>query len=877
MKHDHKHLPSSPVIPFDDPTILFANAGMNQFKDIFTGEKKPDYPRATTSQKCMRAGGKHNDLENVGRTGRHQTFFEMLGNFSFGDYFKEEAIFYCWEWVTKYLDLSIDRLYATVYDEDDEAYSIWAKVAPELKNGRILKFGRQDNYWSMGNIGPCGPCSELHYDQGDKFGTGPNDNINGEGDRFVEIWNLVFMQFEQKADGNLVPLPKPSVDTGAGLERVTCVKNGLDSNYETDLFVPLIESIAEITGKKYHSDVRGVSHRVIADHVRALTFCIADGGGLSNEKQGYVLRRILRRAARHGRLIDMHDPFIYKLVPTLADLMGDVYPEINDRREHIVNVIRAEEESFGRTLDIGCDLFDEVVNKLKREGGTVISGDDVFKLYDTYGFPVDLINVMAEEKGLTLDMDIFDKSMNRQKEQSRGASQFDGERDVFFQTALKERLEKSGQTDFETKFVRDSMSIQAKVLFATKLTHAESGETYLALIPDRTPLYVESGGQLSDHGSVSFRGNYFYVRKLLKIDKATVHICDNPDACKITAGQQVAISTDMVRRRNIIRNHTATHLLQAALREVLGEHVFQSGSYVGPDKLRFDFSHFQPLTDEQITEVEKRVNDKILRALNVVPEEDVAIEEAKEQGAMAIFGEKYSDRVRVVRIHADETDGTIEPEYFSQELCGGTHVDNTAQIGSFMITLETGIASGVRRIEAVTGRMAVEKMLSNKQTVDLAVKLFNKPENEIASALEDASRRLLSYQKEIKKLKSERFSAGGGTTVGEDKKIGSLVLRFHDFGEVDSVEMSGWVDSIKGSAKPEIAAAIGKIDGKMTFMSSGSSATGIHIGKLTGAVLKQLGGRGGGKENFARGSVPETVDSNEVFDVLQKKLREELE
>ncbi len=861
-------MPSSPVIPFDDPTIMFANAGMNQFKDIFTGQKRPEHPRATTSQKCMRAGGKHNDLENVGRTGRHHTFFEMLGNFSFGDYFKEEAISYCWEWVTKYLELPKDRLYATVYEEDDGAFALWSKIAPELKNGRILKFGKKDNYWSMGNIGPCGPCSEVHFDRGAKFGAGPEDKVNGEGERYVEIWNLVFMQFEQKPDGSIIPLPKPSVDTGAGLERVTCVKNDFGSNYETDLFVPLIEHIADITGKKYYTDGRGVSHRVVADHVRALTFCIADGGGLSNEKQGYVLRRILRRAARHGRLMDTHEPFIYKLVPTLVDIMGGIYPEIRNRQEHIVKVIRAEEESFGRTLNVGCELFDEVAGGLKKAGGKVISGEDVFKLYDTYGFPVDLINVMAEEKGLTLDMAAFEQAMNHQKEQSRSAAHFDhiveGLKPVIDHLQNNADLYKGG-----TKFVRDKFSAKTQIIHFDQLPYPD-----VAVITKESPFYVESGGQIGDRGSVKIQeaeltieiDKVFNYQGII-IHRGTAHSKnDNKLDAKKLIGAEAIVSIDTGRRLDIMRNHTATHLLHAALRKVLGEHVYQSGSYVGPDKLRFDFSHFQPMTDEQIVEVEKIVNDRIISAESVATQVDMDIEQAKKEGAMAIFGEKYDSKVRVVTIGD-----------FSKELCGGTHVENTAQIGPFMITLETGIASGVRRIEAITGRIAVEKMLADKQTIIHATRLLNKPEDEIFKAIEETGRKYLDLQKEIKKLKAEKFSSGGVKSVGQEKVIGSVTLRFHDFGEVDPVEMSGWVDNIKGSAKAEIAAAVGKVDGKITFMSSASASAGVNIGRLTGEVLKELGGRGGGKENFARGSVPDTVTSDAVFELLHHKLRDVLE
>ncbi|MBN2227887.1 MAG: alanine--tRNA ligase, partial [candidate division Zixibacteria bacterium] len=682
---DHKVYPSSPVIPFDDPTIMFTNAGMNQFKDIFTGKKRAEHPRAVSSQKCMRAGGKHNDLENVGRTGRHHTFFEMLGNFSFGDYFKEAAIKYCWDWVTKEIKLPKDKLYVSVYREDDEAFSLWEKIAPELKGGRVMRFDKKDNFWSMGEVGPCGPSSEIHFDRGEKYGTGPDAVVNGESDRFVEFWNLVFMQFDQKPDGSVVPLPKPSVDTGAGLERLACIIQNAESNYEIDLFRNIISHVAEISGKNYYTDDRGISHRVIADHVRALTFCIADGGGLSNEKQGYVLRRILRRAARHGRLLEIEGPFIHKLVPTLVDLMGDVYPEIKARQEHVENVIKSEEESFGRTLDSGLMHFDDIVKTMRKDGKKTIAGEDVFRLYDTYGFPADLTQIMAEENGLTLDMAGFEKAMAWRKDLSRSASNFDEGDRVFYQNAIRSSLDNNKKAAVETVFVRKNFEIQSDVVAAIPFHYKRQNE--LGIITHETPFYVEAGGQISDWGTIQIGKETFIITLLLKQDKTVVHICDSPASIKpedIT-GKPAILSIDTERRWDIMRHHTATHLLHAALRKVLGDHVYQSGSYVGPDKLRFDFSHFKPMTPEELTEVERIVNEQILKGKAVhTKEED--IETAKQEGAMAIFGEKYDSRVRVVTV--DE---------FSKELCGGTHVDNIAQIGPFLITLETGIAAGVRR------------------------------------------------------------------------------------------------------------------------------------------------------------------------------------
>jgi alanyl-tRNA synthetase len=853
------------VIPFEDPTLLFINAGMNQFKDIFTGKKRSEFPRAVTVQKCMRAGGKHNDLENVGRTGRHQTFFEMLGNFSFGDYFKDEAIDYGWEWTTKVLGLRPDRLYATVYEEDDEAFGLWEKIAPELKNGRVVRFGKKDNYWSMGDTGPNGPCSEIHYDRGPEFGCNrPDCFVNCECDRYVEIWNLVFMQYNTRPDGTTEPLPRPSVDTGAGLERITAILQNAHSNYETDVFEGLLTHISDLSGKKYEIGESGVSHRVIADHVRALTFCIADGGGISNEKQGYVLRRILRRAARHGRLIDLHEPFIYKLVPTLVTQMGDVYPEIKKRQEHVVNVIKAEEESFGRTLDNGLELFDEIVAGIRKNKSIIIPGDEIFKLYDTYGFPYDLTEVMAGEKGLTLDKDGFEKAMAGQQEKSRAAAQFDGGMAEEAQTVVDLVQNNEKAREAKTEFVRDHFKIESKIIELFDIPgHTPSR---LAIIPDKTVFYVEAGGQMGDIGTIKSDLLKGKIISLHRIGDALVHICEVTEKGYNNIAQlkdnPVQLSIDEPRRWDIMRNHTATHLLHAALRKVLGEHVHQSGSYVGPDKLRFDFSHFKPLIPAELAEVEKIVNEKILSGGPVLTvEED--LEKAKKSGAMAIFGEKYGSRVRIVAV-----------EDFSKELCGGTHVDIVSQIGPFMVTLETGIASGVRRIEAVTGRAAMQKIQENKRTIEEVGKIINRPPEEIASAVDDLNKKILELQKENKQLKTEKFT-GGTVSIGSEKRLGSLTFRYHDFGEVGQDEMAGWIDSGKDVNYPLVSAAIGIIEGKTTFMVSASNSVKVHIGNMVRDILKQSGGRGGGKEHFAQGSIPESVNADDLFLAMENKLKDE--
>ncbi|MEZ5357693.1 MAG: alanine--tRNA ligase [Candidatus Zixiibacteriota bacterium] len=871
--HGHSVQPSSPVIPLDDPTLLFVNAGMNQFKDVFTGSRKVSYSRATTSQKCIRAGGKHNDLENVGQTTRHQTFFEMLGNFSFGDYFKEEAIHFAWEYVTKTLGLSKDRLFATVYEEDDEAFGLWEKIAPELKNGRILRFGKKDNYWSMGDVGPCGPCSEIHYDMGAHLSkNNPDAWINNENDRYIEFWNLVFMQFDQvPGQDELVPLPKPSVDTGAGLERVCAIMQGVESNFDTDLFTPLTACVADITGVKYDKGKNGISHRVIADHVRALSFALADGGGLSNEGRGYVLRRILRRAARHGRLLGYKEPIICKLVPTLIDIMGGHFTELKEKQPHIEAVIKSEEERFGELLDTGLELFSTLEKKVKSSGSDTIAGDDIFKLYDTYGFPVDMTAIMATEAGLKLDMGGFDKAMNAQREQSRAGSGF-GTATGTQLKAIIDVLEKSGLPEKPTMFDRSMSGIMDGVK-TTILKAAQGSPNEVAVVLEKTPFYVESGGQVGDQGMIVGSGIAMLVTNVVKHQDIYIHIGKlQSGSIDDIVGKQVTARIDKHRRKDIMRNHTATHLLHAALRQVLGDHVKQSGSLVEADRLRFDFAHFQALTPSEIGQIEKIVNENIINAFDVNTVEK-PVEEAMNSGAMALFGEKYGDTVRVVSVR-DAEHSDAKP--VSMELCGGTHVHNTAEIGLFMITDESAIASGVRRIEAVTGRKAADLMRLHKDIARQVGSLLNVPADQTIDAVKKLSQSLNDVQKENKKLKAERFSGGGSNGVGEKETIGKIEFTYNDFGETDSESIAGWSDAIKGMNNPIISLAVGVLDGKRTFIASASKAAidmGFDTGKHFGAMVKELGGRGGGKAAFARGGLPDDV----AFTDLISKAKETIQ
>ncbi len=839
----------------DDPTLLFTNAGMVQFKNTFLGIEKRDYNRATSSQKCIRAGGKHNDLDNVGFTARHQTFFEMLGNFSFGDYFKEEAIHFAWEFVTKHLGLDPKRLYATVYKDDDDADALWRKIAPELGD-RVVRFGEKDNFWSMGDTGPCGPCSEVHYDRGE----GVEGELNGEGDRFMEIWNLVFMQYDRDDTGKMTPLPKPSVDTGAGLERFCMVMQNVDSNYSTDLFEPLIGKVAELSGKGYDPGPAGVPHRVIADHVRALTFALADNANISNEGRGYVLRRILRRGSRYGHQIGLNEPFLYKIVQPLVDYMGDVYPEISAQRGKIELVIKTEEEQFGRTLETGIARFEDIVSRTGSRGSKVIPGEEVFKLYDTYGFPADLTEIMAHEKGLEIDWTAFNSELEKQRERSKESGKFH---------AVGVILNPKWKYDKDTsKFVGyDNESYESPAIIANPNNHIE-----YHLLLKHTPFYAESGGQVGDTGIISSDKFKLKVIDTVKLSDEHLHIAEKieGDVPENYEGE-VTAEIDHARRADIKRNHTATHLLHKALRLTLGDHVYQQGSLVDPNRLRFDFSHFQGMTDEEIEQVEKIVNEKIAENLPVSWKE-YPFDEAKKLGAMALFGEKYGDTVRVVK-SGD----------FSMELCGGTHVSNTADIGKFFITTESAIAAGTRRIEAITGSKSEEFFqIQDKLISELSEKLKTEPakaSKEVVDSIREIQSqihprilrkdgldtKLADYLDALKKLEKDKQKSA----EKEISQKASDTTPDHEFSSSDGEllvfklkmsnpkEMMAFIDTFKVKYNDKAVLVISAGDGK--FAIAGPSLG--FINKVRDVMTEAAGARGGGKPTI-RGAMPaEKIDN----------------
>lgn len=859
-RHGHKIVNSSPLLPANDPTLLFANAGMNQFKDVFLGAEKRDYKRAVSSQKCVRAGGKHNDLDEVGKTARHHTFFEMLGNFSFGDYFKEDAIRFAWDLLVNEYKLDPQRLWFSVFagDEevgaDEEAAAIWEQVGAPRE--RILRFGRKDNFWQMGETGPCGPCSEIHYYLGE-HPADPNYNkaeyVNGAGDDTIEIWNLVFMQYnrQETAPGKftLEPLPAPSVDTGAGLERLTAVLQGVKSNYETDLIRPIIEFTAQLLGKTYVYDdsADSISFRVIADHARATAFLIADGIFPGNDRRGYVLRKIMRRAIWHGNRLGFKDLFFYKVTDFVVDLMGEPYPELKTARSVIERAVKIEEKLYSSTVSAGLTLLEEVMSK---SADKVVAGTDIFKLYDTYGLRLDLIEYVAEQRGFGLDREGFEAELEKQRQRARDSMKGGAAKlvsPVYQRLAERGRVEFTGYTGTELKGARVVALIKNGEL-VDELKVGDEGEVVL----DRTPFYAESGGQVGDTGRIEADDARLFVRDTQSpVSGLIVHKVEVEQG-RLRVNETVTARVDAEKRARTMANHTATHLLHAALREVLGPHVKQSGSLVAPDRLRFDFTHFAPLSDEEIKEIERLVNYEIIKN-TPVSKQEMALDEALASGAMALFGEKYSEKVRVVSVPG-----------FSTELCGGTHVNATGDIGSFKIISDASIASGTRRIEAVTGIGAFERFQLAEGLLQTAASQLNTSPRQLPEAVLRLQQQLREQQREIERLKlklAQGAASPADERIAEINGLKVLVRKVENLGKDGRRQLA---DSLARKIAPGVVVLGDVADGKASLLVMVSpNAT----GKVkAGNVIKALpGARGGGKPDLAEGG----IEADKLDEVLQ--------
>lgn len=840
----HKEVASSSLLPANDPTLLFTNAGMNQFKDCFLGLEKRDYVTATTSQKCVRAGGKHNDLENVGFTARHHTFFEMLGNFSFGDYFKEKAIQYAWELLTEVYQLPAEKLLVTVYHTDDEAFKIWNEKmgVPAEKIIRIgdKEDGSSDNFWQMGDTGPCGPCSEIFYDHGGHIWGGPPGSAEEDGDRFIEIWNLVFMQFNRDETGTLHPLPNPSIDTGMGLERIAAILQKVHSNYEIDLFVKLIAASAEAVGTK---DLESSSLKVLSDHIRSVSFLIADNIIPSNEGRGYVLRRIIRRAIRHGYKLGQKGLFFHKIVPTLVAEMGNAYPQLQEKASFIMETIKDEEKRFSTTLEHGLKLLEADIEALK--GAKEIQGETIFKLYDTYGFPVDLTNDIARELSLTLDMDGFDKCMEEQRERARAASNFGAEKRLDLGHASK--------TDFHGYTATEKTSAIASILVEGEVVESASEGTEAILILNETPFYGESGGQVGDTGIIAGDGFEFLVKDTKKQQDIFLHI-GVVKSGSLKASDTVTATIDNTRRELIKKNHSATHLMHEALQTLLGAHIEQKGSLVTDERLRFDFSHNKPVTFEELQAIERAVNEAIMQNASVEINE-MAIDAAKERGAMALFGEKYGDVVRVVEMGN------------SIELCGGTHVSATGDIGLFKITQETGIAAGVRRIEAVTGGHAVEIMLQESATLHALASTLKTDSAHIVSKVDAALDESKALRKELANLQSKLVFANRGEILAKAVEINGIKVITSRIDGADNRSLRELCDNLQSETKG-ITLLVAEVEGRVALVTSVDKAltSQLKAGELLNVAATEVGGKGGGRPDSATGGGTEPANIQQAID-----------
>ncbi len=836
----HEVVPSSPLVPGNDPTLLFTNAGMVQFKDVFLGDDKRAYNRATTSQRCVRAGGKHNDLENVGYTARHHTFFEMLGNFSFGDYFKPEAIRFAWEFLTsaQWMGIPRDKLWVTVYEEDNEAFAIWSQEMG-VPVDRIVRIGdkggryNSDNFWAMGDTGPCGPCTEIFYDHGADVAGGPPGSPDEDGDRYIEIWNIVFMQYNRSADGAMVPLPKPSVDTGMGLERIAAVMQNVHSNYEIDMFARLLQAVADVTGAE---DMGNKSLRVIADHIRSAAFLVVDSIVPSNEGRGYVLRRIMRRAIRHGHKLGAQGDFFHKLVAPLIQEMGDAYPELRKMQAQVEAVLLKEEQQFAKTLEQGMRILEQDLADLD---GTLIGGETVFKLYDTYGFPVDLTADIARERDLQLDMDGFERAMNAQRERARAAGHFS----VDYNESLR--------LDQETTFcgydrLQDSAPVQMLLQDGQQVDRVAAGSRAAVLL-DHTPFYAESGGQAGDRGLLSGDGIVFRVEDTIKQGKAFLHI-GTLEQGTISVGTTLALRVDAQARQATVLNHSATHLLHAALRDMLGEHVTQKGSLVDADRLRFDFAHFEAVTEPQLLALEDQVNQQI-RANMLVTTQVMAIDDAKSRGAMALFGEKYDDDVRVVSM-GSEAMGTV-----SLELCGGTHVERSGDIGLFKITSEGGVAAGVRRIEAVTGAAAMSWLHDNEKRLGQIAAQVKAPREKVTDKVAGLLERSRLLEKELELLKAKLAKSAGNDLVSQAQEVAGVKLLVAQLDAADPKTLPDMMDQLKNKLGSAVVLLATVQEGKISLVAGVTKdlTARIKAGDLIQYVAPQVGGKGGGRPDMAKG------------------------
>ncbi|UXB41737.1 alanine--tRNA ligase [Stenotrophomonas maltophilia] len=835
----HTIVPSAPLVPGNDPTLLFTNSGMVQFKDVFLGAEKRSYVRAADVQRCLRAGGKHNDLDQVGYTARHHTFFEMLGNWSFGDYFKKDAIAWAWELLTQVWKLPAERLLVTVYQTDDEAYELWRDMVG-VPEERIVRIGdnkgapfASDNFWQMADTGPCGPCTEIFYDHGDHIAGGPPGSPDEDGDRFIEIWNLVFMQFDRQPDGTLVPLPAPCVDTGMGLERLAAILQHVHTNYEIDLFQALIRKAAELTGTP---DLENKSLRVIADHIRACSFLIVDGVLPSNEGRGYVLRRIIRRALRHGWMLGVRQPFFSKLVPTLVEQMGEAYPELPAAVDTVTRALQAEEERFAETLDAGMKIFEDVAGKASNG---VIPGVDAFRLYDTYGFPLDLTQDIARERDLTVDIAGFDAAMEQQRETARAAGKFGG--GVTLPAELVATLSPTLFLGYD-RLQADGLTVLALLKDRRPVQSADAGDSVI-VITNQTPFYAESGGQVGDTGVLAGTGVRLVVEDTQKFaGQFHGHVGTLSDG-GLKVGDVLSGQVDGERRGATILNHSATHLLHAALREVLGTHVQQKGSLVAPDRLRFDFSHFQPISAEELAVIERKVNQQV-RANNAAEVHNMGMQEALDFGAMALFGEKYGEHVRVLKMGD-----------YSTELCGGTHVNRTGDIGLFKITSEGGVSAGVRRIEAVTGQGALDYVDAEEARLAEAAELLGGSAADVVEKIRALGQRQKQLERELEAVKAKVAAGATADLSGQAVEVAGVKVLAARLEGFDAKALRDAMDRLKQQLGDAVIVLAGAQDGKAALVAgvNGSAMGKVKAGELLSHIASQIGGKGGGRPDLAQG------------------------